>query len=135
VPPPRVAGRAAEEPRSLDGRRDPFWPPDYVQPISALGDRTVVRDAARAGENEWRAMEKYLRETVKSVGRVPGKNGQSVFVAMINGKYCQVGDVVSLTANGKTCRWKIVDITIPDGPRLERVVPSPSVVAPPAKGY
>jgi hypothetical protein len=114
-----------------DNLRDPFWPPDYVRPVLP-GEKVDDGTAAKIGEAEWRAVEKRLRETVKGVSRVPGRNGQDEYLAVINDKVVAVGERVSLQANGKTYRWKVARMTVQGGPVFERVLAAPPV-APPKK--
>lgn len=115
-----------------DNLRDPFWPPDYVQPVLP-GDKVDNEPAGKIGEAEWRAVEKRLRETVKGVSRVPGRNGQDEYLAVINDKVVAVGELVSLQANGKTYRWKVVRMTVQGGPVFERVFTAPPVAPQPPK--
>lgn len=109
-----------------DNLRDPFWPPDYVQPILP-GEKVDNGDTAKIGEAEWRAVEKRLRETVKGVSRMPGRNGQDEYLAVIDDKVVAVGEQVSLSANGKTYRWKVASMTVQGGPVFARVLTAPPV--------
>lgn len=119
-----------------DPQRDPFWPPDYV-PVSQPGVGSADDAMAKVNEIEWRGAEQRLRETIRGVTRLPNKNGQVEFLALINGRAVGVGEVVSLSHNNKVYRWKVVRVILPDGPVFERLpggpVPSAPVAPPPAK--
>ena len=128
--PPASVVVAATTPR--DNRRDPFWPVDFIRPAQP-GERLDPDAAAKIGEQEWRTVEKSLRETVRGVSRLPARSGRDEFLVLINGNVYGVGDVVSLAANGKTYRWKIASIALRDGPVFERMPSARS--APPPKKY
>jgi hypothetical protein len=106
--------------------RDPFWPSDYTPPVSVpevkgrpAGGTIRVPDVV-IQEAEWRAVEKELNAAAKNWGRMPDKKGQDQLFVLIHGKPYLVGDTVSLTAGGKTFRWRIADITRQAGPVFER---------------
>ena len=112
----------------LDNVRDPFWPPDYVRP-SVPGEQDS-ETVAKFGQSEWRVAEQRLHDSIKGVSRIPGKNGQAEYLAVINGKVVAVGEQVSLSANGKTYRWKVTRMTVQGGPVFERLlVAAPSAAA------
>ena len=114
-----------------DNLRDPFWPADYVRPMQP-GERPD--SAAKIGETEWRTLEKLLRESVKGVSRLPTRNGRDEFTVLINGRMFGIGDLVSLAANGKNYRWRVVSVTLRDGPVFERAIAgTESSASPPSK--
>ena len=123
---PAVSPSGSQPAVSRDNLRDPFLPPDYVRPILP-GEKVENGDTAKIGEAEWRAVEKRLRETVRGVSRMPGRNGQDEYLAVIDGKVVAVGEQVSLSANGKTYRWKVANMTVQGGPVFARVLTAPPV--------
>jgi hypothetical protein len=127
---PAAAMPAAPAVVLRDNRRDPFWPVDMIRPVMA-GEKNDPDAAVKIGEAEWRTVEKVLRGTVRGVSRLPARNGQNEYLALINGKFVAVGGTVSLAANGKTYRWKVASATLKGGPVFERVLSAPSV--PPVK--
>ena len=118
--PAAVAPAAVAKPSARDNLRDPFWPVDFVRPAQP-GERTDPDAAAKIGELEWRALEKTLLATIKGTSRLPTRSGAVETLVMVNGKFVGTNDVVSLSANGKTYRWKIVSISLRDGPVFERI--------------
>lgn len=137
-PEPVVAATAAtvsNKPPAMDDHlRDPFWPIDYVLPVRPAlpGEKIDPLKEAKVFEAEWREVEKVLHGTSKNWGRMSGKHGENVYFVMIGGKPFDVGDVVSLAANGKTYRWKVASISLQGGPVFERII-SPSGVPSPKK--
>ncbi|MEI8242934.1 MAG: hypothetical protein WCI17_06675 [bacterium] len=127
---PAPAAPAAPEVVLRDNRRDPFWPVDMVRPVQA-GAKADLETAVRIGEAEWRTVEKVLRETVRGVSRLPARNGQNEYLALVNGKFVAVGGTVILAANGKNYRWKVASMTLKGGPVFERILSTPST--PPVK--
>jgi hypothetical protein len=121
-----AAAAAAVAPR--DSLRDPFWPFDYVRPIQP-GEVHDSDAELRRRETEWRTVEKLRDAGVKGVSRLPAKNGSDELLAMIGGKFRKIGDVVSVTSNGKTYRWTITAITLRGGPTFDRILPAPPTPA------
>ncbi len=103
--------------------RDPFWPIGYAPPAAAGADAASLglqaENQVRANEAEWVAAQKLL--VVKGVMR-SGRAADSseTYGVLINGKLIEAGGVVSVIANGKTFRWRIIRVT-EDGPVYERV--------------
>lgn len=119
--------RAAPFAPAHESLRDPFWPVDYIRPMQP-GEK--FESAVTIGDAEWRILEKHLHELVKGVSRLPARNGATDYLVLINGNVYGVGDSVSLAANGKNYRWKVVRITLRDGPAFERITqPAPSPAA------
>ncbi len=111
-------------------RRDPFWPVDYVRPVLVLPGEKIdpVKDA-KVFEADWREVEKVLHGTSKNWGRMSGKDGGDRYFVLINGKAFDVGDVITLPANGKTYRWRVASISLQSGPVFERILPTPGAAS------
>ena len=115
-----------------DNLRDPFWPVDYVRPMLP-GEPPDSDSAPEIGETEWRKLEKVLHEMVRGVSRLPTRSGGEEYLMLINGKVVAVGDVVSLSANGKNYRWKVTSISLRNGPVFERITTAQSAPPSPKK--
>ena len=97
--------------------RDPFWPvgfyPDWWQRSDEPEDPALVEAAHRA---EWEAAYSQLR--IGGISRM----GRAGYVAYVNGRMVQQGDVVSIEHNNQTYRWRIIELGA-DGIRFSRIEP------------
>lgn len=96
--------------------RDPFWPvgfyPDWWrQPVSAGGK--TAGEAAKP--DQWAAALKQVK--ISGMSRM----GNSGYFAVVNGRTVTEGDAVSVTLEGKTYRWSVVEI----GEKGMKLIPAP----------
>lgn len=126
--------------------RNPFWPIDYDGPLEAITDepKVVVETtpanegddtataASAAAENarrshgaeetlprHWQKAARELRNTTRTTITLPDGGKRLGFI--INGRTYGVGDLVSLTHEGRRFTWRVLGRTESGGPKLKRV--------------
>jgi hypothetical protein len=105
--------------------RDPFWPVGYVPrkpvPTTAAKAATPVPESTPdLGLPDWDGARKRMDSRgISRIGR-DRDGGQDKYLAVINGKVVEAGDIVTVPFEGRIYRWRIQAIG-PQGIALTRL--------------
>ena len=125
--------------------RNPFWPIDYDGPLESITDEPKVAvETSEASENDdtataataaveharksnesndtlprhWQKASKELRNTARTTITMPDGTKRLGFI--INGRTYGVGDLISITHDGRRFTWRVTGRTESGGPKLKR---------------
>lgn len=129
-PPDRADPQASagDEPAATGVRRDPFWPVGYAprkpekKPVIVAGDPGVKAPppVEVARPPDWEEARKRLE--IRGISRLgkPRTGTKETYLAAVNGKIVEEGELVMAAFDGRVYRWRVVGIA-PGGLSLQKL--------------